>query len=404
MVACVTVGASVTVGRESRSECHGRASVSARVSRVCKSVATWYCYKSGFFQTMAAMATDTPSPASGMSQHQTNVRHSTVVQSPSSATSHPSLNQDVMKTQMQREVHRATFLVDLTAEGAPFHADSDTVQLVLGRLRDHYGITSTTLFSNDDSSVDNPRFPPKGFQRERLSYIPLTHFLNTIVRATNDCLPPGPRYLKDMHFLHYGREMEGIYNSHRPLKPDALGLFRLPQSPEQKFSWNLNEVAMIVEVKDQIADSILQLATYGRCYLAADRRRSFALAIAFSHKSLEICFFVFHRSGLSSSGPISLRTPEGFQTAVKYMVGIMSIPDEEAFGMDMTRREDVYRINDRNYRIVRPICVRNSVRGRATFVCSLKCAQIFILFIHIRLTCCISIQYTLQKPKMIRST
>jgi hypothetical protein len=42
-----------------------------------------------------------------------------------------------MKSQILREFKRATFLVDLTAEGALFHADSDTVQAVLGRLRDH---------------------------------------------------------------------------------------------------------------------------------------------------------------------------------------------------------------------------------------------------------------------------
>ena len=58
------------------------------------------------------------------------------------------------------------------------------------------------------------------------------------------------------------------------------------------------------------------------------------------------------------------------------MVGISSIPDEEAFGLDMTRRGEVYRINDRNYGIVRQICDRRCVRGRATAVYSLKCTQL----------------------------
>jgi hypothetical protein len=75
---------------------------------------------------------------------------------------------------------------------------------------------------------------------------------------------------------------------------------------------------------------------------------------------LQITFFAFHRYGLCSFG-ISLLTPEGFQTAVKYMVGILSIQDEEAFGLDMTRRGNWYRINDRLYQIVRPICVRHCV-------------------------------------------
>ena len=63
------------------------------------------------------------------------------------------------------------------------------------------------------------------------------------------------------------------------------------------------------------------------------------------------------------------------------MVGILSILDEEAFGLDMTRRGDVYRINDRDYDIVRPICVRNSVHGRATVVPCLKCGSLFPLYI-----------------------
>ncbi len=320
---------------------------------------------------------DTPSSAldlqAGASQYQTNFRFSSALQSPSGSSSRPSLHQEVMKSQILREFKSATFLVDLTTEGAPFHADSNDVQAVLGRLRHHYGTTDTTLLSDDDSSVDSPRFPPSGFQKEGKSYKPLIHFLNVIVRATNECLLPSPRYLRGLHFDHHGREMEEIYNSRRPLKPDALGLLHSPISHQQKLSWK--DVAIIVEVKDQVPELIQQLSTYAHCYLAVDRRRSFATAIGFNHKSLQIFFFAFHRSGLSSSGPISLRTSEGFQTVVKHMVGILSIPDEEAFGLDMTRHGNVYRINDRDYDIVRQICVRNSVRGRATVVYSLKCTQ-----------------------------
>jgi hypothetical protein len=329
---------------------------------------------------------DTPSSA----QYQTNFRFSSAVQSPSSSDSRTSLHQEVMKSQILREFKGATFIVDLTAEGAPFHADSNSVQAVLGCLRHHYG----DLLSDEDSSVDSPRFPPGGFQKEGQSYKPLVHFLNLIVRATNECLLPSPRYLIGLRFDRHGREMEDTYNSLRPLKPDALGLLRSPT--QQKLSWN--DVAIIVEVKDKIPELIQQLSTYARCYLAADRRRSFAPAIGFNHKSLQFYYFAFHRSGLSSSGPISLHTPEGFQTVVKHMVGILSIPDEEAFGLDMTRRGDVCRINDRDYDIVRPICVRNSVRGRATVVYSLKCIQLPNSF-YTHSTYASSIQYTPQGPK-----
>ena len=278
-----------------------------------------------------------------------------------------------MKSQILKEFKGATFLVDLTADSAPFHADSDSVQAVLGRLQHHYRIANTTLLSAENSSVDIPRFPPSGFRKEAKSYRPLIHFLNAIVHATNDCLHPSSHHLRGLRFDHHRREMEEIFDECRPLKPDVLGLLRSPTTQQRNLSWN--DVAIIVGVKDQASELIQQLSTYACCYLAVDRRRSFAPAIGFQHKSLEILFFAFHRSGLSSSGPISLSTPEGFQTVVKYMVGILSIPDERAFGLDMTRLGDVFRINDRDYDIVRRICMRNSVRGRATAVYSLKCTQ-----------------------------
>lgn len=129
-----------------------------------------------------------------------------------------------MESQIQSAIKPAK-LLDLTAKGAPFHAYSDTVQMVLGRLRDHYGTTSTSLLSDNDSSVDTPRFPPGGFRKEEEPYKPLMHFLNAIVHATNDCLPPSPRYLRNMHFLLHGREMEETYNSVRPLKTWRSGAF-----------------------------------------------------------------------------------------------------------------------------------------------------------------------------------
>jgi hypothetical protein len=330
-----------------------------------------------FFKNMATEPLSVDNPSPGASQYQSKFRYSSAVQSPSTDTtnSHPSLSQDFMKSQILREFKGSTFIVDLTAEGAPFYADPKSVQAVLDHL--HYaGLTDATLLTQSDevSSVDRPRFPPKGFQTEAASYKPLTHLLNAVVRAINHRLLSSPRHLRNLRFDDYRREMKEVYDSHRALKPDILGLLHPPTSPPQKDSWS--DVAIVVEVKKDIRELIPQLSTYARCYLAVDRRRSFAPAIGLNHKSLEIFFFAFHRSGLSSSGPISLDTPEGFQSLVKYMVGMLSIPDEEAFGLDMTRIGNVFRINGRDYDIMRPICLRNSVRGRATVVYSLKCTQL----------------------------
>lgn len=128
------------------------------------------------------------------------------MQSPSSSDSDSHVRDPPIriKSQILREFRGATFFVDLTAGGAPFHANSDSIQVVLGRLLHHYGIISTTFLSDDDSSVDSLRFTPGSFQKEGESNEPLIHFLNTIVHATNDCLPLSPRYLRGLQFYHYG--------------------------------------------------------------------------------------------------------------------------------------------------------------------------------------------------------
>ncbi|KAH9024063.1 hypothetical protein EDB85DRAFT_1988778, partial [Lactarius pseudohatsudake] len=119
---------------------------------------------------------------------------------------------------------------------------------------------------------------------------------------------------------------------------------------------------------------VSQLSTYAQCYLS-DRRCSFSIAIAFDHQTLQMQFLVFHRSGLSFSHELSLHSEAGFQSVVKHIVGILSIPDEQAFGLDQTRSGDVYRINDRDYEIVRPIHTRACVRSRATAV-YIRCAEL----------------------------
>ncbi|KAH9066158.1 hypothetical protein EDB87DRAFT_1535689, partial [Lactarius vividus] len=80
------------------------------------------------------------------------------------------------------------------------------------------------------------------------------------------------------------------------LKPDVLGLLREPLDTE-KISWNDDDVAVIIEVKHGQRKLVQQLSTYARCYLSVDRRRSFSIAIAFDHRTIQMQFLVFHRSG-----------------------------------------------------------------------------------------------------------
>jgi hypothetical protein len=90
-----------------------------------------------------------------------------------------------MKNPIMKELSCVTFFVDLTAEDAIFHADSNNVQAVFDRLQGHYNLTSNTWLGGRVSSETSPRFPCGGFGKEGDSYKPLTHLLNMIVHATN---------------------------------------------------------------------------------------------------------------------------------------------------------------------------------------------------------------------------
>ncbi|KAH8990120.1 hypothetical protein EDB86DRAFT_3192629 [Lactarius hatsudake] len=106
-----------------------------------------------------------------------------------------------------------------------------------------------------------------------------------------------------------------------------------------------------------------------------DRLRSFSIAIAFDHSMLTLRFLCFHRSGVSVSPQLELAKEDGFRSIVDHMVGILSIRDEAAFGLDMTHTENVYRLNGHNYEIVRTIRNRDSFCGHSTAVFSLKRAR-----------------------------
>jgi hypothetical protein len=269
-----------------------------------------------------------------------------------------------MKALIFEEIKNAIFEVDLTSQGAPLQANSDDVQTVL----DHLGVDHKTLFAQGHSTIHAPRLPRGGFGAETSSYTPLTHFLNAIIHTANSRLT-GARYLGDLRFDPYDVEMLDKVNSDRPLKPDILGLLH-PRAPDDKSSWK--DVAAFIEVKGQPVDAIKQLATYARSHLVLDRRRSFSISMTFDHKALALRFYCFHRSGASISPQLRLNRQDGFRSAVKHIVGIMSIPDEEAFGLDLTRGEDLFCLNGHNYGIERTIQNRESIRGHSTVVYSLK--------------------------------
>lgn len=246
-----------------------------------------------------------PLPGPGMTGIPTDRKTTSSRESHSSSTLSSSQVASRMKDQLWGVLGNATFQVDLTAEDAVFYADPNNVQAVIGRLQQHHNLTNATLLGDGPSSESSPRFPSEGFRIEEDSYGPLIHLLNRIIYAANECLPPTgtPRYLKNLHFYQFEREKIAIKHT----KPDGVGLLCYPSLPSGRdFFWDDAEV--IIKAKSQIHGLILQSATHARCSLVHNRRRLFATTIAFNHETLEIYFFVFHRSGLSSSSTIPPHT------------------------------------------------------------------------------------------------
>jgi hypothetical protein len=276
-----------------------------------------------------------------------------------------------MKALMEDELREATFHVDLTAEDGILHADPKIVEAVNDSLR----TTFQALTAGGRSSVASPRFPVKRFSRETRSYRPLVHLLNKIVDTANQYVPPSQ--LSELRFHPFGNEVKETYGSYRGLKPDCVGIIgKLPtgpaKSPVEEPELSCGQIEVFIESKSSVKDMLRQSGTYARCCLLSNPRRLFSLGIGFDHRKMEAYFLVFHRSGLSSSQPLKLTTSEGFKGLVSHIVGILSFKDEAAYGLDTTRFENHFRINNRYYEIVRPLYMRGTLRGRSTTVYRLR--------------------------------
>ena len=281
-----------------------------------------------------------------------------------------------MKALIEGELSGATYHVDLTTKDGILHADPRIVEVVNDRLR----TTFETLTSRGSSSEANPRFPKKRFTREDQSYKPLIHLLNKIIDTANLCLPPSqPRsQLGGLRFHVFGGEVKETYGSHGGLKLGGVGIIgKLPtktkksaKMPAEEPGLSWGQIEVTIKSKSSVKEMVRQSATYPSCCLLADQRRFFG--IGFDHKKLEAYVFVYHKSGLSSSRPLKVTTGEGFKGLVSHIVGILSFKEEAAYGLDTTRFQNIFRINDRYYEIVHPLYMRCTVRGRSTTIFRLQ--------------------------------
>jgi len=294
-----------------------------------------------------------------------------------------------MKSIMAKELKGATYRVDLTSEGAVFHADPDIVQDVLDRLRIHHNLTANSLMAGGQSSAAKPRLPKRGFKPESSSYNPFVHLLNKIVDAASECISDS--HLSGLRFHTYTKEADEKYGTFKGLKPDGIGTIIEPPA-QGKVSWRNIEV--ILESKNSVKDMVKQAATYARCSLLSNLRRFFALAICLNFTSLEVYFFVFHHSGLSASSPLGLKKKLGFTGLVKHIVGILSIKGEAAYHLDITRTQHIFHINDHYYQHNHFLYLCDGLRGHATAVYSLDGMYSCVLVNSLLIIICASYQHT----------
>ena len=288
--------------------------------------------------------------------------------------SHETRLQPKMKALTEDELKGATYYVDLTTEDGVLHADARTVKAVMDSLR----TTFQVLTSGGDSSAADCWFPVNGFPRESQSYQPLVCLLNKIIDTANRYMPRSQ--LSELRFHPFRGKVKETYGSHKGLKPDGIGIIgelstktkKRAKKPakEPELPWEQFEVN--VESKASVRDMVRQSGTYARCCILSNQRRFFSLGIGFHYKKLGAYVFIFHRSGLSSSRPLKLTTVEGFKGLVSHIVGILSLKDEAAYGLDTTRFQNMFLINNRHYEIARLLYVRGTLRGRSTIVHSLQ--------------------------------
>ena len=265
-----------------------------------------------------------------------------------------------MKNNIENKLRSATFHVDLTAEGGIFHVDPRIVDAVIDEL---IGTTFPVLTSGGTLSETCPRFPASGCPSKNESYKPLTHLLNKIVDTANPRIPQS--HLRRLHFHPYRGKMKDIYGSFKGLKLDGVGiidkvLMELEQEqpaeepptrtrePDGTIKTNLpwERIEVTVESKKELKDMVRQSGTYARRCILSNQRHFFSLGIGFLYKTLEAYIFVFHRSGLSSSRPLNLKTAVGFKGLVRHILGILSVKDEAAYCLDTTCFQNIFRINN----------------------------------------------------------
>ena len=175
---------------------------------------------------------------------------------------------------------------------------------------------------------------------EKRNYPPLRFIMNACIDSCVEVIEQRittPRWFTGLQFIDWDLEMSDGVDGAKPLKPDLVGVNNPPAHP--MVYWSLAEeygrkrrLLLPIEVRGNDAQMVMQAATYARALNRAVPFREFELVLTYNHNSDQFRFLIFHRGGLTSSGPIKLRyttekidpQPPDYTDLVRMFMSILS--------------------------------------------------------------------------------
>ncbi|OBZ72825.1 hypothetical protein A0H81_06714 [Grifola frondosa] len=156
-----------------------------------------------------------------------------------------------------------------------------------------------------------------------------------------------------------GQDNLDRHNTTRWMKPDLINRYGI--SGDQA-TWGI--LTLAVEVKSNWKEMVAQAATHARCLLAYHQSWSSTIVLVFDHKQQALAVCHFSRSGLVLSPKMFLSEKEGFEDAVRTIVGLKFLSRTKG-GVDPSRSNNKYCLPMGVYTISTKIPTRTAIYGRA---------------------------------------
>jgi hypothetical protein len=165
----------------------------------------------------------------------------------------------------------------------------------------------------------------------------------------------------DHVMLAYDRPTADAVGDAAPIKPDVV----LATHWNKSLLWR--DIMIPIEVKIDWRQMLKQIFTYARAvFVKQDRYFVLCILYNFKQKALRFCFCT--RSGIVSSPMLHLAKDEGFRAFVRGLVGILSLENEAAAGIQPS--QDIVNwlrtFTGASYVKTERLMIRTALRGRGT--------------------------------------